>query len=78
MNAKNAPLTPSFPNRRPTLLFFRPKTRKRALTKPTLSYTALLFYAPWVGESRLTTDTFPGRRSEDRETRLSLFGQRPV
>src|ERR1035438_3088813 len=38
MNAKYAPLTPSFPNRRFPILFLRPKARKRALTKPTLSY----------------------------------------
>src|ERR1035438_10035437 len=43
MNAKYAPLTPSFPNRRYPMLFLRPKTQKRALTKPTLSYTALQF-----------------------------------
>ena len=39
MNAKNAPLTPAFPNRCYRMLFLRPKNRKRALTKPTLSYT---------------------------------------
>src|ERR1035438_2830502 len=38
MNAKYAPWTPSFPNRRFPILFLRPKARKRALTKPTLSY----------------------------------------
>src|ERR1035438_5327712 len=39
MNAKYAPLTPSFPNRRYPMLFLKPKAPKRALTKPTLSYT---------------------------------------
>jgi hypothetical protein len=38
MNAKYAPLTPSFPNRRYPMLFLKPKAPKRALTKPTLSY----------------------------------------
>src|SRR5271157_749664 len=38
MNAKNAPLTPSFPNRRSPMLSLQPKGAKRALTKPTMSY----------------------------------------
>src|SRR5208282_1536361 len=41
MNAKNAPLTPASPHRCFPVHFLRLRAVKNALTRPTLSYTAL-------------------------------------